>query len=262
MVLFMYRSLSVEDAKRMAAQGVVVLSPHFDDGCFSLGGLLREVGQGTLINVFNRSMHLPKQNVELSGQDAEAQAAMVRGQEDQAFAELCGLERCQLDGSEPGFWGRRPSDLGGLAQDVQAMEGAVLDALSAHADPAGARPWLMVPMAVGRHVNHHAVHEIVRLNRDRLESAFRLGFYEDLPYAHDPVARGQALQRFQTQWGPRLQRCTWRVSWPDKMALISLYASQHRRKPSWLKYRPAALWPLHGHEALWTDPRNFSQVDA
>ncbi len=242
----------------MASQGVVVLSPHFDDACFSMGGLLTAMHTGLLVNVFNRSMHLPTSGAGDASRDAEALAAEVRGQEDQIFADRCGLRRCQLNGAEPGFFGRRPNDLSGVTQDIEAMADAVIDKLEQLAREEGARPWLMVPMAVGRHVNHHAVHQIVLRHREFLKSAFRLAFYEDLPYAHEPLSRAKAVNRFKSQWGQEMKRATWTLPWSQKQTLVMIYASQHRRTPSLMKYRPAALWPLACHEALWFNPLDLA----
>lgn len=254
----MSQSLSMTEVLQMASQGVVVLSPHFDDGCFSLGGVLSTMNTGVLVNVFNRSMHLPKQSSSDLAGNAESQASEVRGREDQAFASLCGMRRCQLDGAEPGFFGRRPNDLSGLAQDVETMDALVMDQLKRLENAPEQRPWLMAPMAVGRHVNHHAVHQIVWNHRDALKSAFRLAFYEDLPYAHEPVARMKAVKRFRSQWGHEMSRYTWSMSWPQKQSLVLMYASQHRRVPSLMKYRPASLWPLSCHEALWFNPEDLA----
>jgi LmbE family N-acetylglucosaminyl deacetylase len=254
----MSQSLSLAEARQMASQGVVVLSPHFDDGCFSLGGLLTAMNKGLLVNVFNRSMHLPKSGTSDASQESEALASEVRGQEDQIFADRCGLRRCQLNGAEPGFFGRRPNDLSGVTQDIEAMGSVVIDKLKQLASEEGVRPWLMVPMAVGRHVNHHAVHQIVLRHRNFLQSAFRLAFYEDLPYAHEPLSRMKAVTRFKSQWGQEMKRGTWTLPWSQKQALVMMYASQHRRTPSLMKYRPAALWPLACHEALWFNPLDLA----
>lgn len=247
----MTHPLTGADIRALAYAGAVVLSPHFDDACFSLGSLLCTLQTGVLVNVFNRSMHLPNAGMKGSSEDMELQAAKVRGDEDRVFADRCLMRRCQLDGAEPGFWGRRPNDLSGLAQDVANMESAVMAQLSQLALGAAQRPWLMVPMAVGQHVNHHAVHQIVLKHQTQLQSAFRLAFYEDLPYAHVPWARARAIRRFKAQWGPNMVRATWATTWAQKKTLVMGYASQHRRMPSFWKYRPATLWPVPCHEALW-----------
>ncbi|WP_108374676.1 PIG-L family deacetylase [Limnohabitans sp. T6-5] len=240
--------------KSMAAEGVLVLSPHFDDGCFSLGGMLTTWRAGVLVNVFNRSIHIPNTDAGSHVITSESQVAQVRDQEDQIFADRCAMGRCQLEGAEPGLLGRRPNDLSGLPHDIEAMTITVLEKLQQLRGSHGKRPWLMTPMAIGRHVNHHAVHQIIWQHREFLRSAFRLGFYEDLPYAHDPVARIHAIKRFRSQWGRGMIRQAWPITWAKKLELVMIYASQHKRTPSVMKYRPAAIWPMVCHEAFWCAP--------
>jgi LmbE family N-acetylglucosaminyl deacetylase len=233
----------------MASQGVVVLSPHFDDACFSMGGLLSQMGAGHLINVFSRSVYAPG-----AGQLGltESQVHAIRQAEDCAFADRVGLIRTELGGAEPDFWGRRPNDLSGVPADLLAMQPPVLEALARHAC-AAKRPFLFVPMATGHHVNHHAVYEMVRQNATELNKSFRLAFYEDLPYAHVPTTRYRAVQRFKASF-PGFVRRSFPLSWAAKKSLITLYGSQLRRAPHPLKFRPAALWPIGMHEAVWFAP--------
>jgi len=241
--------LSTTDVRQMASQGVVVLSPHFDDACFSLGGLLSSIGGGHLINVFSRSVYAPACGA--SGL-TESQVHAIRQAEDCAFADRAGLTRTELGGAEPDFWGRRPNDLSGVKQDVLAMQASVMDALQSHVC-AGKRPFLFVPMATGHHVNHHAVYEMVKQNASALSPSFRLAFYEDLPYAHVPATRYQAIRRFKASF-PGFERHAFALPWSDKQSLIALYGSQLRRAPHPLKFRPAVVWPLGMHEAVWLTP--------
>lgn len=241
--------LSNANLRQMASQGVLVLSPHFDDACFSLGGLLSSIGGGHLINVFSRSVYAPASGT--SGL-TESQVHAIRNAEDLAFAGRAGLTRSELGGAEPDFWGRRPNDLSGVEQDVLAMHIPVMDALKKHVC-AGQRPFLFVPMATGHHVNHHAVYELVKQHAAALSPSFRLAFYEDLPYAHVPSTRYQAIRRFIASF-PGFERYAFTLPWADKKSLIALYASQLRRVPHPLKFRPAVLWPLGMHEAIWLTP--------
>jgi LmbE family N-acetylglucosaminyl deacetylase len=245
----MSSTLSTADVRQMASQGVVVLSPHFDDACFSMGGLLTSMGAGHLINVFSRSVYAP-------GCGAlgltESQVHEIRQAEDGAFADRVGLTRTELGGAEPDFWGRRPNDLSGVEQDILAMQAPLMDALKSHV-VVGKRPFLFVPMATGHHVNHHAVYEMVRQHASALRASFRLAFYEDLPYAHVPSTRYQAIGRFKASF-PGFERHAFSMRWSDKKSLIALYASQLRRAPHPLKFRPAVCWPLGMHEAVWLTP--------
>lgn len=250
--MLFYDSIFLDDVKRMASQGLVVLSPHLDDACFSIGCLLSSLGQGNLINVFSRSLYAPGLHLpELTEQQVHA----VRSEEDAAFADRVGLKRTQLGGSEPNFWGRRPNDLSGLSHDVECMEEVLVQGLERYALN-GKRPLLLVPLATGHHVNHHAVYQIVRKHANELGRAFRLGFYEDLPYAHVPATRYFAIRRFKADF-PAFDRHAFALSWADKKSLIGIYGSQLRRPPHPLKFRPAVGWPLGVHEAIWFNPADF-----
>lgn len=239
----------------MRSAGVVVLSAHLDDACFSIGGLLSALGAGTLITVFNRSTYLAKLPKGLQGPVPESVVASYREAEDEVFARQAGLHRELLHGCEPGFFDRRPNDLSGLQQDVLQVKASVMDALKKHVRLDGVKPYLLAPMAIGRHVNHRAVYEILVQEREQLQANYQLCFYEDLPYAHDPLERHRGVRRFKNT--PGWSGWSRTVFLPDassKLALVGLYATQLKRKPSWLKFRPAVLNPLALHESVWMAP--------
>lgn len=246
--------LTIDHLAAMAQTGVVVVSPHFDDACFSMGGLLHAVGSGDLINVFNRSTYLARSPGHVSGPLSEAMVAELRNAEDQMFADRCGLRRKALNGAEPGFSGRRPNAIEFVGQDIDAMQTSLLEALRASAPDTGRRAYLLAPLAIGRHVNHHAVHAIVARHRQELQQHFHLCFYEDLPYANDPLQRLPRLRAFTTDSDWRgWKRCVYSPGWVLKQALVNVYATQLKREPARWKFRPASLWPWRVHEALWMD---------
>lgn len=246
--------LTADHLAAMARMGVVVVSPHFDDACFSVGGLLHAVGSGELINVFNRSTYLARPPAQMAGPLTEGAVAELRNAEDQAFADRCGLRRTALNGAEPGFSGRRPNAIEFVTQDIEGMQTPLLDALRAHAPKSGQRAYLLAPMAVGRHVNHHAVHAIVARHQQELQQHFHLCFYEDLPYANDPLQRTPRVRAFAAEGAWRgWRRGVYSPNWTLKQALVALYATQLKREPARWKFRPASLWPWHVHEALWMD---------
>lgn len=243
--------LTTSQLAAMARAGVVVLSPHFDDACFSLGGLLQALGSGELLNVFNRSTYLARVPTSLSV-PSEAQVQALREAEDQAFAARCGLQRSALGGAEPGFYGRRPGALDAVEEDIAAMQDAVIAAVLARAPQSGVRSYLLVPMAVGRHVNHHAVYAIVARQRAVLAQHFHLCFYEDLPYANDPLQRSARVRTFRAAW-PGWRRKIYEPGWRLKRELIALYPTQLKREPARWKFRPASGWPWSVHEAVWME---------
>lgn len=245
-------ALSREHIAAFRERPLVVVSPHFDDACFSLGCFLEEVGRGVLVNVFTRGVHLPGDPTK-HRKDAEATFA-IRDSEDRAFAERCGLTRHDLEGEEPPLRGRRPVDLSHVADDVARIEKKLLDSLEVIASRQdGARAALFTPMGIGRHANHRAVAEVVARNASRLSERYRLFLYEDLPYAHHPLERPAGLARVRATSGITLRvRHTLAVAWKRKRSLVSLYASQFRHPPRWINFRPAAARPLSLHEAFWS----------
>lgn len=249
--------LTPEHVQHVREQGLVLISPHLDDVAFSIGHLVEQVGGGLLINVFSRSLHLARLPAAQTAPLTESDVAAIRHAEDEQFAQRCGLQRLQLGLPGPELLGRRPNDPAGLAADVAAARPALAGALE-QARQMGKRPYLWAPMGVGRHVNHQAVHQVVRELAPELLPHFRLGFYEDLPYAHQPFDRLDSLRLLGIRWrnadfARHVQPCTWNA----KRRLLAMYPSQLRHPPSAYRFRPASIWPLGMHEALWLRPQDL-----
>jgi hypothetical protein len=243
-------ALTREHIAAFHARSLVVVSPHFDDACFSLGCFLEEAGRGILLNVFTRSFHAPA-HPEKHHKDVEGTSA-IRDAEDRAFAARCGLVRHDLKNEEPPLRGRHSLDLSYVPDDITRIEAKLIDALGELA-PSGHKAALFAPMGIGRHANHRAIAEVIGKNAARLRKHYDLFLYEDLPYAHLPRDRMAGLARARTMTGvtPRT-RHTLVIPWEQKRSLVSLYASQFRHPPRWINYRPAAVRPLPLHEAFWS----------
>jgi LmbE family N-acetylglucosaminyl deacetylase len=235
---------------RFRQRSVIVLSPHFDDACFSLGGFLQALGHGRLVNIFTQGRHVVEPRLAHAGLRADA-VTFLRDLEDREFAKTCGLERRDLGCEEPALRGRRPSEMAGLADDIRQIEEKLWPLLHelAAADPA--RPALFAPLGIGRHVNHRATAEAVFRNLTWLRERFDLHFYEELPYASNLLHRRAALARLKRMAGGA-RRETFAASWREKRVLVGIYQSQLRRAPSWPLFRPAALFPFALHEAFWS----------
>jgi LmbE family N-acetylglucosaminyl deacetylase len=228
---------------------VIVLSPHFDDACFSLGGFLKALGHGILINLFTHGRYVVQPHLARSDLTQDA-VRYVRDKEDRAFATACGLVRYDLECEEPVLRRRRPSEMAGVADDVGQIEDRLLALLFALAAESGTPSALLVPLGIGRHVNHRAATEAILRNLARLQPFFELYFYEELPYASNIFHRLAALDRLRHRAGP-VRRHVFAAPWREKRALIGLYPSQLRRLPSFFRFRPAAF-PLTAHEAFWS----------
>jgi LmbE family N-acetylglucosaminyl deacetylase len=235
--------------KSLRSRPVVVLSPHFDDACLSLGGLLCALGRGTLVNIFTRSLHLARSAI---GKPDENHVRAVRDAEDRAFAEHSGLVRHDLQCHEPGIVGRTPFDLTHLDDDIAQASAPLLQKLVEIA-ASGERSFLFCPLGVGRHVNHRATIEIVLNNLDRIRETYEVLFYEEQPYAAHLVERLVALRRLRRRLpGASLVRNAYVPDWPGKRALIGLYPSQFPEPVRANRLRPFAMRPLRPHEAFWS----------
>ena len=150
---------------------VIVLSPHFDDACFSLGGFLKTLGHGILINLFTHGRYVVQPRLARADLTQDA-VRYVRDKEDRAFASACGLVRRDLECEEPALRRRRPSEMAGLADDVRQIEDRLLALLFALAAESGTPSKLFVPLGIGRHVNHRAATETILRNLARLQPFF------------------------------------------------------------------------------------------
>ncbi|HUO01619.1 MAG TPA: hypothetical protein VMU31_02495 [Rhizomicrobium sp.] len=246
-------------AEKFRHRPVIVLSPHFDDACFALGGFLKALGHGILINIFTRGAYVARPDLAKVGIPPDG-IHFIRDSEDREFARACGLRRYDLECEEPHLRGRRPSDMAaGLPDDIGQVEEKLLPLLLALAADEPARPALFAPLGIGRHVNHRAVAEAVMGELKLLGDVFDLHFYEDLPYASNPFHRLAALERLRSRVG-KARRQVFVTPWREKRELIGVYQSQHRRTPSFTRFRPAAF-PLAAHEAFWSlEQKNIKGV--
>jgi LmbE family N-acetylglucosaminyl deacetylase len=239
--------LARDELEALRARPLLVLSPHFDDACFSLGGFLLSVRSGELVNVFTQGDHLARR---WSARDQQEVYA-IRDAEDAAFAKACCLSRSDLGCEEPSLRGRRPGGLDGLADDIDQIRAAVLAHLDKRARgfAPGEKGVLLAPLGAGRHVNHRAVAEVVAAAMPRLVQAWQVYFYEDLPYASSWFGRRAALSRMRRRVLLK-RRFALLPGWKIKKRLLALYPSQLEGEPRQFRFRPWAR-PLAAHEAFW-----------
>jgi LmbE family N-acetylglucosaminyl deacetylase len=235
--------------ERLRTRPIVVLSPHFDDACLSLGGTLSAVGRGTLVNIFTRGLWLKRSDIDKPTED---HVRSVRDSEDAAFAKHCGLVRHDLRCREPALNGRKPLDVSHVEDDVAQAAAPLMAKLHELAEnQKGA--FLFSPLGVGRHVNHRATVEIVLRNLAHIRQIYEdVFFYEDQPYAANPHRRWQALNRIRKRLGQTpLARQVYVPEWSSKKTLIGFYPSQFPPPILQILFRPGAMSPLVPHEAFW-----------
>jgi LmbE family N-acetylglucosaminyl deacetylase len=232
----------------------VFISPHFDDVCFSLGALAAARRAGVVLTVCSQSKHVENYSaMPADPQELARAVSSLRCAEDAHFAERCGLRQVCLGLAEATLRGRKPFDAAMAAVDLPLFEQPLIEALVAlRREQASVRPWLFCPTGIGGHVDHVAIRlAVVRYLRE-LSTQYKIGFYEDLPYASRLRRRLRAVAALRANT-PGLRRRIVRVDAGDKLALVRLYASQFATPPSDLKrFTPALLRPAAPHEAIWT----------
>jgi hypothetical protein len=232
---------------------LVVLSPHFDDACFSLGQFLLTVGHGSLLNIYTRSTYLADKKA--AAGLSPHQVFSIRDEEDKAFATRCNLSRYDVGLKEPSLRGYRVHDLHHLPDEVATDADPVLRVLDeiAEAFDRSERGFLFAPLGVGDHINHRAANQIVLSHLSGIQKRYDVYLYEDQPYSASIFGRLRALSRVGKNRGFRLNnRYVLRSNWQEKRELIDLYPTQRRGKPKAWQFWPKALWPLGPHEAFWS----------
>lgn len=180
--------------------------------------------------------------------------------EDAAFAGACGLAMRGLGFNEAPIRGRTVFDLAPLEEETKWIEGPLLAHLAACAGPATGepadRPWLFCPIGIGGHLDHALIQQVVTRHVEALRRVWRIGFYEDLFYASDPLARFTGLHRLMRVLpGFRLKRRSGELGQmtATKLDLIRGYASQFDELPMTIDaFTPATGGSAAAHEAIWT----------
>ena len=235
------------------SSGIVVLSPHYDDAAFSLGATLAAAGSGLVANLFTRGAHRALAPAPMfPPAELVAEVSALRQAEDRDFAERLGLQRVDFGLDEPALLGMGIRDPRGIEPSRDVLRGPLLAAL---AEWTAAGPvTLFCPAGIGGHANHIATRAVVIEAMPRLGGRARVLFYEDLPYAGRWRQRRAGLADLRRALrGHRLVRRIHAVSDPaTKLALIRLYASQHREPPKTLRgFSPRTMWPPLAHESAW-----------
>jgi len=210
---------------------VIWISPHLDDICFSLGGLVSKVNHGHLLNLFSisnyveRLDHTYNQNV----------ISKIRDGEDSLFAQRCNLSRYNFSFEDPSVLGINPFILTGLDIEVDKINSALIPYLLDQKNETE-KICLVSPMGIGGHKNHLSIAIAIIKNIEVLKDKFDLFFYADLPYAKDDARGLNAINLF--NHATRLYKKNTFLSYLNedelvqKNSLISLYKSQHKSEPN------------------------------
>lgn len=229
----------------------VVLSPHSDDACFSLGRMLEMNPGSVLFNLYTRS------DFTGSGRIHPEVATRLRRAEDAAFASRLGLQVEDLALPEALLRGRASFDLHGIEGDASELAHVLCPRLLDMGAAAGPhRVDLFCPLGVGGHRDHVATLMAIVENLAALAEHFRISFYEDLPYASDPSKREIATARLKAWLAPRVMARKVLAfdegQFAGKLELARLYRSQISIILDSAQLIPAASPAPAPHEAWWT----------
>jgi len=236
----------------------VFLSPHHDDVCFSIAGIVLSQGSGALVNIFTRSEYVARRMALPADRNERIEfVTKLRAAEDQRFAEAAGLARHDLMLHEPSLRGFTPFDSSDLLGEVLGVKSVLLSFLERHfeAEPRGARAAIFCPMGIGGHRDHLLTLLAVKVMMTFLLSHFDVYFYEDLPYASVPSVRGEGIARTLAIFsGFRMLRERFSLSkdlFGRKLELLALYSSQFKSSPRATDFVPAEAESPTPHEAVW-----------
>ena len=189
----------------------IILSPHLDDAIFSCGGWIWEqITKGMDLEIWTifagdppagelsdlaRSIHASwglSQDVVRIRREEDREACRIVGAGLRHFPFLDCIYRSASDGSP--YYQQGADIFSGLDQ---REAGLIDDVKNMLADQLPAEANLVVPLAIGNHVDHEVTRKAVtRLERD-------LTYYVDYPYAREP--EGQEILRIMddsSEWQP------------------------------------------------------------
>lgn len=212
----------------------IFLSPHFDDACFSLGGLIASHPGSTLINVFTKSLFLARLDNFYQGRldmDASERVYKIRNAEDDCFAKKMSLRKLNLNLEDTSAVGLHPFDLADISKEVALVNQSLIHHLnSIYKASNSQRLNIFCPLSIGNHRNHVSVFLSVLENYDVLSGFADIFFYEDLPYAGLNDLRAPAISQLEKFFTPsRLKRNILNLSKDEldiKMENIEIYGSQ------------------------------------
>lgn len=173
---------------------ILCLSPHYDDAVLACGGMLyrqRQAGADIhILNLFTRTAPMLYRRT-AQGTEAPVLDSQRREEESAALAHL-GLSSQDLGHFDAPFRSPRYRSDRALVGPIPTCEKGLLTEVTQDIERRARQlqpDLILVPLAVGYHIDHQLTHEVGR----RLEGEFRLAYYEDMPYSLVPHALRRRL---------------------------------------------------------------------
>lgn len=157
---------------------ILVLSPHYDDLAFSLGGFLskyHDQANFVCLNVFTKSSYSPYVSME-----SISEISTARKKENDLYCERFNIESISLDFFDCSCRGYDDDSELAANPNEDEIFSEVQNELNQTLSQTN-YDWLFCPLGVGNHIDHQIVLSIVLKQYSKLGATF---FYEDLPYAN------------------------------------------------------------------------------
>ncbi len=233
----------------------ILLSPHSDDACFSLGVFAKTSQKAYVINIFTKSGYLPGMHG-LNQEDAISRVTSIRESEDLAFAKAASLQIESLDLLDAPLRGLEPFKSKPSSREEEYINDAVFSVLTKIWNEFGQNTMLLAPAGIGGHVDHVTIRDWMIKHINKLSSKYVLGFYEDLHYASDAEKRSNGIEELVNHLPKSYFLSRVRIPFDGneavKLKLLEIYASQFRLGSIDLeKYIPAENDEKRPHEAFW-----------
>lgn len=201
---------------------IFILSPHIDDACFSLGGILSNLKcRKTIWNVFSYTYY--------SKYGKNKDVMLQRKTEDKCFCETIDAKTIYTEYADAEARGYNClSDYFGVPTQVAITEN--WDLIKEISQQIISRlgkdnvDIVFVPMAAGNHIDHLIVRQSAILAMCTLKKNSTIVFYEDLPYAVD--TNKMELAKKEIQYYFKLKEQHAEISYKNKTKLIEIYRSQ------------------------------------
>jgi LmbE family N-acetylglucosaminyl deacetylase len=214
---------------------LLVLSPHRDDAAFSLslaiGHWLSVKHRVTILNVFTRSLYAPYSDAESVHENDRLQwvSAMRKREDGEFLKRVPGAEMVDLNVKDAPI--RLRCDAATVCEMAVDANDSATPKIQKAIKKALAEGFegLVIPLALGHHVDHRVVRDAAL----EFTTGLPCAFYEDLPYAtRDGVRvdlarfREDTEARFQEELHPVLCHGTHTQPSEVKRRIALLYASQ------------------------------------
>ena len=236
----------------------VVLSPHYDDFCFSLSGFIKAEEHWHVINIFSQCNHIADRYLKcLTGEINYLKITAIRDQEDIEFFKLFDGSRENLGLKEATLRGSNPFDLKYLNEVIGELSKVLVPRLNQISAKESSVIDLYCPMGIGGHIDHLATLLCIRNSLIDLSKSFNFYIYEDLPYASNPTMRQKGLSNFSANFHDSIQFLN-RVNLLNdsekflKSKFISIYRSQHESEPSFDRFSIAHNGHNARFESVWS----------